>query len=108
MQPYKCGGTVIVFNRTFNGDLTKYLIHAFHSNDNSHNYSELILSDNFNKQIKMIPLLILYITFGMNFNKSVNGLHSLLEELTFKARFNKQINYLPNSITKLIFGLGCN
>ena len=46
---YKCAGTIIVFKREFNSCLTKEML------DIIKNYSELILSDNFNCFIKIIP-----------------------------------------------------
>ena len=107
MEPYKYAGTVIVFNQKFNGDLTKHLINAFKEND-SEDFCELILSDYFNKQFKIIPRLIVSITFGGCFNKSVNIFHSLLEDLIFRSAFNKPTNYLPSSIIKLIFGQNFN
>jgi len=108
MEPYKSAGTVIVFKSNFNGDLTKHLINAFKNADENDNYCELILSESFNKPIKIIQSAILYITFGGSFNKSVNKFHSFLQELIFRHSFNKSVNYFPSSITKLVFGHNFN
>jgi len=63
----------------------------------------LILYDDFNQIVGLLPNSITNLTFGKSFNQSVDNLPNSITHLTFSYYFNQSIDNLPNSITHLTF-----